>query len=141
MTSNVRGMRMLYDLGPRLASLRRKRNLTQQELVNRAKARDPHLRLTDSALGKYENDQSVPRLAEAAALADVLGVSLDYLASGEACDTLPVKGLTGEQTALIAEMIEMLRKANAGEFQTDDGTKPSPEQAMLFARMIAQFVQ
>lgn len=132
---------MLYDLGPRLASLRRKRNLTQQELVNRAKARDPHLRLTDSALGKYENDQSVPRLAEAAALADVLGVSLDYLANGEACETLPVKGLTGEQTALIVEMIEILRRVNTGEYQMNAEKGPSPEQAALLARMIAQFVR
>lgn len=132
---------MLYDLGPRLASLRRKKKLTQQELVSRAKARDPHLRLTDSALGKYENDQSVPRLAEAAALADVLGVSLDYLASGEGCETLPAKGLTGEQTALISDMIAMLHKVNTGECQADAERKPSPEQAMLLARIIAQFVR
>lgn len=132
---------MLYDLGPRLASLRRKKNLTQQELVSRAKARDPHLRPTDSALGKYENDQSVPRLAEAAALADVLGVLLDYLASGEACETLPAKGLTGEQAALIADMIAMLHRMNTGECQADAERKLSPEQAMLLARIIAQFVR
>ena len=74
---------MLYDFGPRLLKLRKDKNLTQQMVVERAKGFDPNLRLSDSVLGKYESDLAVPRLTEAAALADVLNVSLDYLTSGE----------------------------------------------------------
>lgn len=62
---------MVYDLGPRLLKLRKDKNLTQQTVVNRAKGFDPNLRLSDSVLGKYESDRAVPRLTEAAALADV----------------------------------------------------------------------
>lgn len=67
---------MLYDFGPRLLKLRKDKNLTQQMVVERAKGFDPNLRLSDSVLGKYESDLAVPRLTEAAALADVLNVSL-----------------------------------------------------------------
>ena len=74
---------MLYDFGPRLLKLRKDKNLTQQMVVERAKGFDPNLRLSDSVLGKYESDLAVPRLTEAAALADVLNVSLDYLTSGD----------------------------------------------------------
>ena len=66
---------MLYDFGPRLLKLRKDKNLTRQMVVERAKGFDPNLRLSDSVLGKYESDLAVPRLTEAAALADVLNVS------------------------------------------------------------------
>lgn len=69
---------MVYEFGARLLQLRKEKNLTQQVLVDRAKALDPDLRLSDSVLGKYESDHAVPRLTEAAALAEVLGVSLDF---------------------------------------------------------------
>ena len=82
---------MLYDFGPRLLKLRKDKNLTQQMVVERAKGFDPNLRLSDSVLGKYESDLAVPRLTEAAALADVLNVSLDYLTSGEKCNVLSLK--------------------------------------------------
>ena len=88
---------MLYDFGPRLLKLRKDKNLTQQMVVERAKGFDPNLRLSDSVLGKYESDLAVPRLTEAAALADVLNVSLDYLTSGEKCNVLSLKELSPEQ--------------------------------------------
>lgn len=69
---------MVYEFGARLLQLRKAKNLTQQALADRAKALDPDLRLSDSVLGKYEGDRAVPRLTEAAALAEVLGVSLDF---------------------------------------------------------------
>lgn len=69
---------MVYEFGARLLQLRKAKNLTQQALADRAKALEPDLRLSDSVLGKYEGDHAVPRLTEAAALAEVLGVSLDF---------------------------------------------------------------
>ena len=86
---------MLYDFGPRLLKLRKDKNLTQQMVVERAKGFDPNL------LGKYESDLAVPRLTEAAALADVLNVSLDYLTSGEKCNVLSLKELSPEQVQLL----------------------------------------
>ena len=95
---------MLYDFGPRLLKLRKDKNLTQQMVVERAKGFDPNLRLSDSVLGKYESDLAVPRLTEAAALADVLNVSLDYLTSGEKCNVLSLKELSPEQVQLLMDL-------------------------------------
>ncbi len=109
---------MVYEFGLRLLQLRKAKNLTQQALVDRAKALDPDLHLSDSALGKYEGDHSVPRLAEAAALAEVLGVSLDFLTSGETSRTLPLKGLNETQIQPATKKINFLL---CGLCDTEDG--------------------
>ena len=70
-------------LGRAFAKLRKARKLSQRALADRAKALDPNLRLSHSALGNYERNVTVPRLAEAVALADVLDVSLDFLLRGK----------------------------------------------------------
>lgn len=129
---------VVYDLGPRLLLLRRKKKLTQQKLVLRAKELDPHLRLTDAALGKYENDCTVPRLAEAAAIADVLGVSLDYLASGEKEQAVSVKGLTEEQIEFMIALTETLRKLNREDSLLAPETATPSELAEWIARVIVK---
>lgn len=98
------GTHMVDEFGARIAKLRKARNLSQRALVDRAKALDPNLRLSHSALGSYERNSTVPRLAEAVALADVLDVSLDFLLRGEAYRTLPLKNLTDEQTQLLLDL-------------------------------------
>lgn len=130
---------MLYDFGPRLLRLRREKRLTQQEIVLRAKAMDPHLHLTDSVLGKYENDRTVPRLAEAAAIADVLGVSLDYLATGEKSQLLSVRGLTDEQIEFLVMLTEKLRKLNCEDPSFSVASGSISNQAEWIARIIVQF--
>ena len=95
---------MVYEFGARLLQLRKAKNLTQQALVDRAKALDPDLRLSDSVLGNYESDHTVPRLTEAAALAEVLGVSLDFLTNGENSRTLPLKDLSDSQIQLLMDL-------------------------------------
>lgn len=129
---------VVYDLGPRLLLLRRKKKLTQQQLVLRAKTLDPHLRLTDAALGKYENDRAIPRLAEAAAIADVLGVSMDYLASGEKEQAVSVKGLTEEQIEFMIALTETLRKLNREDSLLAPETATPSELAEWIARVIVK---
>lgn len=129
---------VVYDLGPRLLMLRRKKKLTQQKLVLRAKALDPHLRLTDAVLGKYENDRAIPRLAEAAAIADVLGVSLDYLANGEKEYAISVKELTDEQIEFLITLTETLRKFNRRDSLLVAETETPSELAEWIARMIVK---
>lgn len=111
---------MLYDFGPRLLRLRKEKNLTQQALVGRAKAIDPNLHLSDSVLGKYENDRAIPRLTEASAIADVLDVSLDYLTSGESYRSLSLKDLNDEQFQLLFDLVTYLRQQNAATSATDE---------------------
>lgn len=129
---------MLYDFGPRLLRLRRRRGLTQQALADRVKMLDPNLRLTYSVLGKYEKDQSVPRLSEAAAISDVLDVSLDYLAEGEKIQTLSLKELNKKQIQLLVELVSYFRRKNRSTLTSNLDSIP-PEDAALIARVLAEF--
>jgi len=129
---------MLYAFGPRLLKLRKRRGFTQQALAEKVKLLDPNLRLTDSVLGKYEKDQSIPRLSEAAAISDVLDVSLDYLAEGEKIQTLSLKELNSNQIQLMVDLISYFRKKNRSTlgFNLDS---ISQEDATLIARMLSEF--
>ena len=117
------------------------RSLTQQALVDRAKALDPDLHLSDSVLGKYEGDHAVPRLAEAAALAEVLGVSLDFLTSGETSRTLPLKDLNETQIQLLLDLTQSFRQKNEHDHSDKQAAKPTTEQAVLIARLIQEILR
>lgn len=131
---------MLYEFGLRLLKLRKAKNLTQQALVDRAKQLDPDLRLSDAVLGKYESDLAVPRLTEAAAIADVLNVSLDFLASGEAYRTLSLKNLNEEQIQLLLDLTMYFQQQNGTDRKSGKMTEPSSEQATLIARIIREIL-
>lgn len=131
---------MVYEFGARLLQLRKEKNLTQQVLVDRAKALDPDLHLSDSVLGKYEGDHAVPRLAEAAALAEVLGVSLDFLTCGETSRTLPLKGLNETQIQLLLDLVQSFRLQNENSHNDKKQVRPTPEQAVLIARLIQEIL-
>ena len=129
---------MLYDFGPRLLKLRKDKNLTQQMVVERAKGFDPNLRLSDSVLGKYESDLAVPRLTEAAALADVLNVS--YLTSGEKCNVLSLKELSPEQVQLLMDLTAYIRTKKRRSQGHKDVPKPTTEETELITRLIAEIL-
>ncbi len=63
---------MNETLGKRLQSLRKKANLTQEEIATR-------LNITPQAVSKWENDISAPDISLIADIADMLGVSTDEL--------------------------------------------------------------
>ncbi len=119
---------MVYDFGPRLVALRRKRGWSQRDVAQR-------IGKSDSAIGTYENDTAMPSLETAAALADVFGVSLDYLLEGDKCRTLSVKKLTEEQMRLVTELVQ--------EFAERTGRPPqmSPVQEKLLSRVITEFIK
>ena len=128
---------MVDDFGARIAKLRKARKLSQRTLADRAKALDPNLRLSHSALGNYERNVTVPRLAEAVALADVLDVSLDFFLCGETYRTLPLTNLTEEQIQLLLDLSAYFRRNN-GLDQEKKGLEPTKEQVALFARMMKE---
>lgn len=131
---------MLYEFGARLLKLRKAKKLTQQSVVDRAKALDPDLRLSDAVLGNYESDLAVPRLTEAAAIDDVLGVSLDYLTSGETYRTLPLKDLREEQIQLLLDLTMYLRQQNGDSKRITGKVEPTSEQAILIAQLIKEIL-
>ena len=128
---------MVDEFGARIVKLRKARNLSQKALADQAKALDPDLRLSASALGNYERNETVPRLAEAVALADVLDVSLDYLLRGETYRTLPLKNLTEEQIQLLLDLSAYFRQQNSQD-REEKSTEPTKEQVKLVARLMKE---
>lgn len=108
--------------------------------MNGAKGFDPNLRLSDSVLGKYESDLAVPRLTEAAALADVLNVSLDYLTSGEKCNVLSLKELSPEQVQLLMDLTAYIRTKKRRSQGHKNAPKPTTEETELITRLIAEIL-
>lgn len=117
----------MFDFSKRLLKLRKSRGLSQIELAQK-------VQISSSTLGNYENDMGIPSLSVAESLADVLNVSLDYLACGEKANVISVKGLKEEQIELVTELIqELARPAN-------HNPKSTRQQQELLARIIEQFV-
>lgn len=63
-------------VGERMACLREARGLTREQLAKK-------VGVTRQMIYKYESNITDPRLLIFTCIADVLGVSLDYLARGE----------------------------------------------------------
>lgn len=63
-------------LGNRIAVLRRNQGLSQAELAKR-------LQISPSAMGMYEQGRREPSLSVLVCLAEILGVSTDYLLTGK----------------------------------------------------------
>jgi transcriptional regulator with XRE-family HTH domain len=59
-----------------ISRLRRENNMTQIELADR-------LNYSDKAISKWERGESVPDISVLKAIADLFGVSVDYLISSE----------------------------------------------------------
>ena len=67
---------MIYlNLGERISSLRQKRSISQTELAKR-------LDVSRQAVSKWEKGQSSPDTVKLIQLAEVLGVEVEYLATG-----------------------------------------------------------
>lgn len=70
-------METTTTIGRRIAALRTERKMTQAELAE-------HLHISDKAVSKWETTDSCPDVHLLPALADLFGVSIDYLVRGEA---------------------------------------------------------
>lgn len=69
-------------LGKRIADLRRKRGLKQSALAKK-------LGLSASAVGMYEQGRREPSIPIIVALAEELGVTIDYLLTGQTFSSQP----------------------------------------------------
>lgn len=108
-------------LGPRIAALRRSKNMSQGELAK-------CLQISPSAVGMYEQGRREPSCQVLVELARVLEVSVDYLLTG--------RPLPGERKAL-EEMTESA--VLAAEHHTQGRSKPPlsrEELAVLFAALL-----
>ena len=67
---------MAHNIGNTIAELRKKKKWTQTELAQK-------LNISDKAVSKWENDGGLPSVEFFPRLADLFGVSIDYLMTGK----------------------------------------------------------
>ena len=111
-------------LGPRIAALRRSAGISQSELAHM-------LKISPSAVGMYEQGRREPALDILAAMAEIFGVTIDFLVTGKAVST-------EEQTRLNQLLLD---RVNAADLQLNNRrVRPfsREELAVLFAAMLME---
>lgn len=110
-------------LGPRIAALRRQVHLSQSELAHR-------LQVSPSAVGMYEQGRREPSLETLIQMSRIFGVTLDYLATGQA--------QTHEDTALRQMLQDRIDAADKRLEERTDRPFSRQELAVLFAAMLME---
>jgi len=99
-------------MGERIKQKRKYLNLTQEELADK-------MNVSYQAVSKWENDASMPDTAILPALANVLGVSLDYLFTGKGEDTPAKRVKWGNLTGTVTKDIHGDVGKIVGDVQAD----------------------
>lgn len=102
----------IFDFGLRLRELREKKRLLQQQLAD-------WLGLTRSSISNYENNTQTPPADTLVRLADIYGVSVDYLlgVKNDRKRVLVIEGLTPSQEKALEILAEEFREANSKSIQ------------------------
>lgn len=111
-------------LGSRIAALRRDAGMSQAELASR-------LKISSSAVGMYEQGRREPSVDVLVDIAEIFGVSMDYLTRGEP-ESLPEAGA-------LEKMLQN-RISSADRRLGDRRDRPFSRQelAVLFAAMLME---
>ncbi|MEB6549126.1 helix-turn-helix domain-containing protein [Heyndrickxia sporothermodurans] len=88
-------------IGIRISALRKKKNLTQEELAQR-------VGISRAALSHYEKDRREPDFETLKKIADFFDVSSDYLISGKESDELI--NVAGKEIKLTPEEYEVFKE-------------------------------
>lgn len=110
-------------LGLRIAALRREAGFSQAELARR-------LQISPSAMGMYEQGRREPSAQILVALARELGVSTDYLLTGNPKEQ--------EENALQDMLLNRITSADRRLEQRKDRPFSRQELAVLFAAMLME---
>ena len=110
-------------LGARIAALRREAGLNQAELAQR-------LQISPSAVGMYEQGRREPSADTLVAMAQLFGVSTDYLLTGQAAGK--------DQNTLETMLINRITSADRHASQRTERPFSRQELAVLFAAMLME---
>lgn len=111
-------------IGERLRKLRKAKGMTQEQVA-------AHLNAAKSTVSQYENNVNEPDLQTLVKLADLFGVSVDYLFGRESADKKEDKSdwphllkekLTEEEAEYLQESLAMYRKWKARRSKDRRGT-------------------
>lgn len=95
----------MVDFSVRLKQLRNDKHLTQAQVAER-------IGVTTSMVSAYESDLKAPGLDTIIRIANLFGVTVDYLLCREDKRFIDISDLNDEEAAVICNMIEILRKKN-----------------------------
>lgn len=99
----------METIGKRICALRKERGMKQEELAQR-------LDVSGQAVSKWENDQTCPDISLLPRLAEVFGVTTDYLLTGEQEQTPPVRIVPEEERKDMKDlMLRVLVESKDGD--------------------------
>lgn len=119
----IQGKGVTHMMGPRIAALRRQLRMSQADLARQ-------LNISPSAVGMYEQGRREPSAELLVELADVLGVTTDYLLTGQSHSIEDSKLSRMLQTCL-DETDQRLKNRKDRPFSRQ-------ELAVLFAAMLTE---
>lgn len=70
-----------HSIGKTIAALRKSKGWTQAELAEK-------LNVSDKAVSKWENEAGLPEISQLPAMANLFGVTIDYLMTGKVDEKL-----------------------------------------------------
>ena len=111
-------------MGPRIAALRKETGMSQAELAER-------LKISPSAIGMYEQGRREPSAQILVAMAEIFGVSTDYLLTGQA-------RTQAEGDALTQMLLSRITSADRRLEERTDRPFSRQELAVLFAAMLME---
>lgn len=92
----------MVDFSVRLKQLRNNKHLTQAQLANR-------IGVTPAMISAYESDLKQPALETIVKIANLFGVTVDYLVCREDKRYIDISDLTDEEATVVYSMVEVLR--------------------------------
>lgn len=101
----------MVDFSQRLKKLRQDKHLTQAQVAAR-------VGVTASMVSSYETDIRLPSFEVMVRLADLFGVTVDYLLCREDRRLLDISALSDEEAAAVCSLVELLKK-RAGPAASD----------------------
>jgi len=91
------------NFNEKLISLRKSKGLSQEEL-------GAQLKVSRQAVSRWERDETMPETDKVIAMADLFGVTVDYLLCRQDKRFLDISDLSEEEAALVCGMVELLKK-------------------------------
>lgn len=93
----------MVDFSQRLKQIRRDKHLTQAQVAAR-------IGVTPSMVSSYETDIRLPSYEVLLRIADMFGVSVDFLLGRQERRMLDISDLSDEEAAIVCDMVEILKK-------------------------------
>lgn len=93
----------MVDFSLRLRQLRLDKHMTQAQVAER-------IGVTPSMVSSYETDIRLPSFEVMVRIADLFGVTVDYLLCREDKRFLDISSLSNEEAAVVCNMVEILKK-------------------------------